>query len=119
MNIKVQGMLSKKLILMELAGEMDGTSFYEFKKTLEDVLGLDPMSRYKLVIDLDNVTYVDPLISRIFVHTLEKVRRKKMDFRLVYSAQSVVHGLFDFGAISEGYYVKYNSQQEALIELAD
>lgn len=102
--------IKNEFVLIELAGEMDVYTSQEFKKTLIEII---KNQKYKLIVDLVKVTYIDSAGVGSLLGGLKRTRDKKGNLWLIYSRSSGVWKFFNITNLDDNFSI-YKTQNEAL-----
>lgn len=101
--------IENEAVFIELAGEMDVYTTRKFKKTLNELI---KKRNYKLIIDLNKVTYIDSVGVGSLLGGLKRTRDQKGDLWLVYSRKSGVWKFFNITNLDNNFSI-YKTQNEA------
>ncbi|MCH8904610.1 MAG: STAS domain-containing protein [Bacteroidetes bacterium] len=105
--------ISNKFSLLRLTGDVDAY----FNSKLKTVLNKAIKSREgDLLVDLENVEFIDSVGAGILVSALNKIQKKKRDLILVYSNKSRVFKFLKFTEIDKKFTV-YTTIQMAYDKL--
>lgn len=108
LKINVKNM-KDEFVLIDLAGEMDIYTAQEFKKTLKELI---KEKKYKLIVDLERVTYIDSAGAGSLLGGLKKTRDQKGDLWLIYSQKSGVWKFFNITNLDNNFSI-YKTQNAA------
>lgn len=106
--------INKGIAFIELAGEMDIYTSQEFKNTLKDLL---KSKKYKLIVNLEKVTYIDSAGVGTLLGALKKTKEKNGNLWLVYTQKSGVWKFFRITEIDNNFIV-YKNKKQALRTLS-
>src|SRR5579859_7920577 len=94
--------LQKDITLLSVKGFIDTTTAPEFEKTFQSVLG---EKKFKIIIDLKNVTYISSAGWGIFVGEIKRIRSQKGDLFLSAMSPEVMdaYELLQFNTIIKSF----------------
>ncbi|MGM0507711.1 MAG: STAS domain-containing protein [Fusobacteriota bacterium] len=95
--------------LVSIEGEIDVYTSLEIKKDLNQIIDEDGL---KLVIDLDQVTYIDSSGLGVFVTILKKINKKGGNMKLI-NLQPSVEKIFEITRLKKFFEI-YENKEEAI-----
>lgn len=85
LNVKIQE-LEKGYVLVVLAGDMDAHSSSQFKTAVDSLI---KKRKYRLIVDIENVTCIDSVGAGRLLGALKRTREKKGNLWLIYDKSKV------------------------------
>lgn len=106
LNIKLEE-LKKRCILIKLAGDMDAYTSKEFKHVVKDLI---KRRKYKFIVDLEKLNYIDSIGIKTLADSYKKSRRGNGYFYLIYN-KSPVKKLFSISRLDKSFTIFKSRRQ--------
>lgn len=97
MNLEVNLIEDKKQSILSLSGEIDAYTAPQLKEAFDTLLEQNVQT---IVVDMENVTYMDSTGLGVFISVLKSVKEKDSEFSLV-NIQERVLRLFQITGLDE------------------